>query len=179
MSGQGALRFRNDRALPLGRRNQSESNPVRGRGGYWTRAPSTPIPGTCPCPILAAHVKQQRNRGRRCACRNCHSRGRPRPFGESRADHLSASWSEAFRLLKASNPARPVQMLQCFNRQVQADRQFLANSRSGLKLLFRFERPTNSLQLRLMSRVCHLRQSGRRQVSRGLPRTSCSASPSA
>jgi hypothetical protein len=36
---------------------------------------------------------------------------------------------------------------------MQADRQFLANSRSGLKLLFRFERTTNSLQLRLMSRV--------------------------
>jgi hypothetical protein len=176
MSGQGTLRFRNDRALPLGRRNQSAVQP-----SSWARrvldksTVNSPIPGTCPCPILAAYVKQQRNRGRCCPCCNCPAEDAP---GHS-ARAVRIIWAR--RGPKPSGCSRrPIlpglfKRLQCFNVQVymQADRQFLANSRSGWKLLFRFERPTNSLQLRLMSRVAiSAKADGRRQVGRGLPRTS-------
>jgi len=49
------------------------------------------------------------------------------PFGESRADHLSASRPETFKLLKASIVRGLFKRLQCFNVYVmEAGRQFFA-----------------------------------------------------
>ena len=78
----------------------------------------------------------------------------------------SASRPETFKLLKASIVRGLFKRLQCLNAQVfmEAGRQFLADSRNGLKQPFWFERPTNSFQLRPMSRRGHLRQSGRKSL---------------